>query len=196
MFSNSLLFILHPNPMLSRTDSTCTGQTCTPRDRASSSLPNLEKLIRLIVRDQQVTMLIIAMRELVRNLDDVERVCCLVEDLIHLFEGAVGGLGEEEPDAGDDGGVYYSKDNVCFIADVCKGHWCHLVVWTLAYVLEREDWWERTMTTMKLKIQFADVAIALAGARIFRGVISAGYSQVIPSHPTAKNELKTKRKTA
>jgi hypothetical protein len=52
------------------------------------------------------------------------------------------------------------------------------------------------MTTMKLKIQFADVAIALAGARIFRGVISAGYSQVIPSHPTAKKELKTKRKTA
>jgi len=31
-----------------------------------------------------------------------------------------------------------------------------------------------TITTMKLKIQFAVVAIALAGARISKGVISAG----------------------
>lgn len=35
--------------------------------------------------------------------------------------------------------------------------------------------------------QFADVANALAGARIRRGTISAGYSQVIPSQPIAKN---------
>jgi hypothetical protein len=47
-----------------------------------------------------------------------------------------------------------------------------------------------------LKIQFAVVAIALAGARIASGVISAGYSQVMPNHPTAKKELKTNRKTA
>jgi hypothetical protein len=48
---------------------------------------------------------------------------------------------------------------------------------------------------MKLKIQFDEVDRALAGARIRSGVISAGYSQVIPSQPTAKNELKTKRST-
>ena len=65
-----------------------------------------------------------------------------------------------------------------------------------------------------MKIQFAVVEIALAGARIAKGVISAlqssqravhslkaccsthGYSQVIPSHPIAKKLLKTKRKTA
>ncbi len=60
-----------------------------------------------------------------------------------------------------------------------------------------------TITTMKLKIyrkdcqhinlecfgpvqhtQFAVVDIALAGALIARGVISAGYNQVIPSQPT------------
>ena len=37
---------------------------------------------------------------------------------------------------------------------------------------------------------------ALVGARIRRGTISAGYNQVIPSQPIAKNVLKTKRKTA
>jgi hypothetical protein len=52
-----------------------------------------------------------------------------------------------------------------------------------------------TITTMKLKAQFAVVEIALAGARMERGVISAGYSQVMPSQPMAKKELKTKRKT-
>ena len=50
--------------------------------------------------------------------------------------------------------------------------------------------------THKLKIQLAVVEIALAGARIDRGVISAGYNHVIPSHPMAKKELNTKRKTA
>jgi hypothetical protein len=35
--------------------------------------------------------------------------------------------------------------------------------------------------TMKLNIQLPDVASALVGARILRGTISAGYSQVMPS---------------
>jgi hypothetical protein len=52
-----------------------------------------------------------------------------------------------------------------------------------------------TMTTMKLKAQFAVVDMAFAGARMLKGVISAGYSHVMPSQPMAKKELKTKRKT-
>lgn len=40
------------------------------------------------------------------------------------------------------------------------------------------------------------VANALVGARIRKGTISAGYSQVIPSQPIAKKVLKTKRKIA
>lgn len=44
--------------------------------------------------------------------------------------------------------------------------------------------------------QFAVVEIALAGARIDRGVISAGYNHVMPSQPIAKKLLNTKRKTA
>jgi len=53
-----------------------------------------------------------------------------------------------------------------------------------------------TITTMKFQIQLPVVAIAFAGARIDSGVISAGYSQVIPNHPTAKKLLKTNKKTA
>lgn len=44
--------------------------------------------------------------------------------------------------------------------------------------------------------QLADVDNAFAGARIRSGTISAGYSQVIPSHPIAKKVLKMKRKRA
>jgi hypothetical protein len=52
------------------------------------------------------------------------------------------------------------------------------------------------MTTMKFQIQLDEVERALAGARIFKGTISAGYSQVMPSQPIAKKVLKTKRNTA
>lgn len=71
------------------------------------------------------------------------------------------------------------------------------------------------ITTMKLKIQLALwvcqlnasranpvvrvaylVDSALDGARIRSGTISAGYNQVIPSHPIPKKVLNTKRKTA
>jgi hypothetical protein len=47
-------------------------------------------------------------------------------------------------------------------------------------------WWEGLL---------AVVEMAFAGARMDRGVISAGYSHVMPSQPTAKKELNTKRKT-
>lgn len=49
-----------------------------------------------------------------------------------------------------------------------------------------------TMTTIKLKIQFAVVEMAFAGARMDNGVSSDGISQVIPSQPMAKKVLKRK----
>lgn len=52
------------------------------------------------------------------------------------------------------------------------------------------------ITIKKLNNQLADVATAFAGARIRRGTISAGYSQVIPSQPMAKKVLKTNNITA
>lgn len=48
----------------------------------------------------------------------------------------------------------------------------------------------------ELLTQLAEVDNAFAGARIRKGTISAGYSQVIPSHPIAKKVLKMKRKRA
>ena len=47
------------------------------------------------------------------------------------------------------------------------------------------------MTTIKLKIQLADVARALAGALIVTGVISGGNNQGIFNQPTPKKVLKT-----
>ena len=44
--------------------------------------------------------------------------------------------------------------------------------------------------------QFAEHDRALAGARILKGVISAGYSHPIPSQPMAKNVLKRNKKRA
>lgn len=49
---------------------------------------------------------------------------------------------------------------------------------------------------MKLKAQFAEVDKAFAGARMRKGTISAGYSHVMPSHPTEKKVLNKKRKRA
>ncbi len=49
---------------------------------------------------------------------------------------------------------------------------------------------------MAIVTQFAEVARALAGARMRKGTISAGYSQVMPSQPMAKKVLKRKRNRA
>lgn len=48
---------------------------------------------------------------------------------------------------------------------------------------------------MKLKIQFEAVDKAFAGARIRSGVTSAGYSQVIPSHPIENHVLKRNKQS-
>ena len=47
-----------------------------------------------------------------------------------------------------------------------------------------------------MKAQFAEVLSALAGALIFNGTISAGYSQVIPNQPIAKKVLKMNKNAA
>jgi hypothetical protein len=70
----------------------------------------------------------------------------------------------------------------------------------------------KTLSESERAYQLPVVAMALAGARMLRGVISAtggqrvlqdcsrcclpGYSHVMPNQPTAKKLLKTKRKTA
>jgi hypothetical protein len=49
---------------------------------------------------------------------------------------------------------------------------------------------------LTLNAQFTEVPSALAGAWILDGTISAGYNQVIPSHPIAKNVLNMDKKAA
>ena len=66
-------------------------------------------------------MLIIPMRHIIRNLDDVEWVGGLVENLVHFLERAVRRLGEEKIDAGHHEGVYDGEDNVGLVADVREG---------------------------------------------------------------------------
>ena len=57
-------------------------------------------------------MLIVHEGLLDRDGDHVEDVCGLLEDQVHLFEGAVARLGEEEVDGGEDKGVYDGEDDV------------------------------------------------------------------------------------
>ena len=57
-------------------------------------------------------------RQALRDADGVEDGLGREEDLLHLLEGAAGGLGEEEVDAGDDGGVDGAVDDEVAVADV------------------------------------------------------------------------------
>jgi hypothetical protein len=56
---------------------------------------------------------------------------------------------------------------------------------------ERQE--RRRKPTIKLKIQLLAVDSAFAGALILKGVISAGYNQVIPNHPI-ENQVLNKNK--
>lgn len=78
------------------------------------------------------------------DVDNVKGICCLgdivlafggssnsvlddgatylVEDLIHLLERSVGGLWVEEVDAGDDESIEDGEDDICLVANGCKGH--------------------------------------------------------------------------
>ena len=89
-------------------------------NRASPAL-GLMCLLRVGIVDKQLTVLAIAMRQLVCNLDNVESVGRLVEDFIHFLERAVSGFGEEEVDGWDHCGVDDGEDDVGLVANVGKG---------------------------------------------------------------------------
>lgn len=85
-------------------------------------------VIRLIVVDEKRAVLVIALRLLLGNLDDVKgalEAVALLEDLVHLLQGPVGCLGIEEVDTGHHEGVDNGKDDVCLVADVVECWWCH-----------------------------------------------------------------------
>ncbi len=62
-------------------------------------------LLRLLILNQQFPFLPIPSRLLPRDLDDREVGVAFAEDAVHFLEGAVGGFGVEEVDAGDHEGV-------------------------------------------------------------------------------------------
>lgn len=116
--SSTLLPMLHPLFLLA------TGH-CIPRLRRHNTTPSPlripPRLLRILIINQQLSVLIIPMRHLLRNLHHVKRIRRLVENLIHFLERAVRRLGEEEVHAGHHEGVYDGEDDVGLVADVCEG---------------------------------------------------------------------------
>lgn len=107
--------------------------------------------------------------------------------------GGIGGSRRENLD----GVLHDGKDNISLVFDGCESHrrdhYDHKIECLAPVSLTRK---RIRIKCYKVLTQLADVDNAFAGARIRRGTISAGYSQVIPSHPIAKKVLKTNRKRA
>lgn len=115
------------------------------------------------------------------NLDHGKDRLALEKDSIHLFERPSGGLGIEEIHAGE-----YE----CVTAFLSS---CDESGKTLTYITAKTTYvlypmllkaTGVTMTMTKFHNQLPVVDMAFAGARIFKGTISAGYNQVIPNQPT------------
>lgn len=62
-------------------------------------------LLSVLVVDQQLAVLAEAVRFVAGDGDDVENTCTLLENSVHLFEGAVCSLRIEEVDYWEDKGV-------------------------------------------------------------------------------------------
>jgi hypothetical protein len=154
----------------------------------------LDCLLRVRIVNQQLALLVKPVRQVLRNLNNIERICRLVEDLVHLLETSVRGLGKEKVNGGYHGSVDDGENNVSLVANRGEGdgrdHDDHEIEGPVGSLFEWSIYVSHTILTSKLTVE-----IAFAGARMLRGVISAGYNQVMPSQPIAKKELKTKRKT-
>lgn len=71
-----------------------------PRLLTNHTSPS-EMFFRLHVVDQQLAVLAVPSRFFLCDLDDREDGGAFAEDGVHLFEGAVGRFGVEEPDYGE-----------------------------------------------------------------------------------------------
>lgn len=65
----------------------------------------MEMLVCLGVIDEELSVLAVPARLFARNPDQRPDGFGLVEDCVHLFEGAVRGFGVEEVDDGEDEGI-------------------------------------------------------------------------------------------
>ncbi len=66
---------------------------------------SLAVLVRFLVTYKQFSLLTVALRFVLRYFDDRENAVAFPEDAIHLFQGTISGLGIEEPDTREDGGI-------------------------------------------------------------------------------------------
>lgn len=80
-------------------------------------------LLHLLNSDEQVSIVVVPPRldlGLVHHIQGTPEALDLLEDGIHLFEGSVGRLGEEEVDRREHDGVDDGKDDVCVGLDVLE----------------------------------------------------------------------------
>ena len=89
-----------------------------------NTFPPLSKLFSLFVLNQQLSLLPVPSRLLLRHPDNLDprqdpvtiHRSSLPEDSIHLFKGAVCGFRVEEVDRGDDEGVDDGEDHICLVS--------------------------------------------------------------------------------
>merc|ERR1712093_103421 len=98
-------------------------------------------LVRLLILDQQLSILIEPARLIPGLLDSRQNRLRLHEDVVHLFEGSIGSLGVEEVDDREDECIDYGKDDIGLIADAIECNWCnhdnHEVKWPIPRSRER-----------------------------------------------------------
>lgn len=82
-----------------------------------------EMLFGVLVIDEQLAVLAVAVGLVAGDRDDVEDAGRILEDSVHLLQGSVGGLRVEEIDDGEDESVDDRKDDVSLVSDILESDW-------------------------------------------------------------------------
>lgn len=111
--------------------------------------------------------------------------------MTYIFKGVSSGLGEEQDDTREhDYEIHRREESICSPSDTVEhGSSDHDL--RISDIISNQS--RHGRTTKKFHSQLLAVLKAFAGARIRRGVTSAGYSQVIPSQPIENQVLNKKR---
>jgi len=134
-------------------------------------------LLGVLIINEHFAVLSITTRLLPRNMNNIkpasQSALGLAEDVVDFLEGTVGGFWVEEVDDREDECVDYGEDYVSFVADGAESdrgdHDDHEVEGPEIGISLIEKRISQGST-----YQFAEVERPFAGARIFRGTISAG----------------------
>ena len=79
-------------------------------------------IISLIVRNNQIPILVVSVRLVFGDADAVEPVRGLEEDGVHFFERTQTRFWEEEVREWEDRRIDHRKNDVCLVFDICKRH--------------------------------------------------------------------------